>query len=189
MVVKNASYANRGNTESTGNVGVPCPADSSSDALRRAHRQEPSRRRSVCDGTALSKLPSSRDEFEKASGTREFVIVKFLVLGLGPPGFDKVPYNSKSRVYDVCSDRISCFISSQVQACRSTTPVNCWWNSPSSSCALYERVPSGSCVLRTQHRPRPKRCMSLNPLVSQCTVSLSSEEQGSRHHNVSHRMS
>jgi hypothetical protein len=51
----------------------------------------------VC-AMALSKLPSSRDEFDKARGTREFVIGKFLVLGLGPPGFGKVPYNSKRGV-------------------------------------------------------------------------------------------
>jgi hypothetical protein len=47
---------------------------------------------------SLSKLPGSRAEFESARGTREFIIAKFLVLALGPPGFGKVPYNSKRSV-------------------------------------------------------------------------------------------
>jgi hypothetical protein len=51
----------------------------------------------VC-AMALCKLPASRAEFETARGTREFVIAKFLVLALGPPGFGKVPYNSKRGV-------------------------------------------------------------------------------------------
>ena len=51
----------------------------------------------VC-AMCLSKLPSSRAEFETARGTREFIIGKFLVVALGPPGFGKVPYNSKRGV-------------------------------------------------------------------------------------------
>lgn len=47
---------------------------------------------------ALCKLPANRAEFENARGTREFIIAKFLVLALGPPGFGKVPYNSKRGV-------------------------------------------------------------------------------------------
>ena len=46
----------------------------------------------------LGKLPSNRAEFEVARGTRDFIIAKFLVLALGPPGFGKVPYNSKRSV-------------------------------------------------------------------------------------------
>jgi hypothetical protein len=48
----------------------------------------------VC-AMALSRIPASRAEFDAVRGTREFVIAKFLVLQLGPPGFGKVPYNSK----------------------------------------------------------------------------------------------
>jgi hypothetical protein len=44
---------------------------------------------------SLSKLPSSRAEFDVKRGTRDFLIAKFLVVGLSPPGFGKVPYNSK----------------------------------------------------------------------------------------------
>jgi len=44
---------------------------------------------------SLCKLPSSRAEFDAARGTREFIIFKCLVVALGPPGFGKVPYNSK----------------------------------------------------------------------------------------------
>jgi len=47
---------------------------------------------------ALANVPSSKAEFEAARGTREFVIAKFVVLALGPPGFGKVPYNSKRSV-------------------------------------------------------------------------------------------
>jgi hypothetical protein len=48
----------------------------------------------VC-AMSLCKLPSNRTEFDAMRGTREFIIGKFLVLALGPPGFGKVPYNSK----------------------------------------------------------------------------------------------
>ena len=48
----------------------------------------------VC-AMSLTKLPANRAEFEAMRGSREFIIAKFLVLGLGPPGFGKVPYNSK----------------------------------------------------------------------------------------------
>jgi hypothetical protein len=44
---------------------------------------------------ALTRIPANRADFDAARGTREFVIAKFLVLALGPPGFGKVPYNSK----------------------------------------------------------------------------------------------
>ena len=48
----------------------------------------------VC-AMSLCKLPSNRTEFDAMRGTREFIIGKFLVLAVGPPGFGKVPYNSK----------------------------------------------------------------------------------------------
>ncbi len=51
----------------------------------------------VC-ALSLCKIPGTRAEFESASGTRGFVIAKFLVVALGPPGFGKVPYNSKRSV-------------------------------------------------------------------------------------------
>jgi hypothetical protein len=51
----------------------------------------------VC-AMSLSKLPASKAEFDAVRGTREFVIAKFLLLALGPPGFGKVPYNSKRSV-------------------------------------------------------------------------------------------
>lgn len=47
---------------------------------------------------ALANVPSTKAEFDAARGSREFVIAKFLVLALGPPGFGKVPYNSKRSV-------------------------------------------------------------------------------------------
>jgi hypothetical protein len=47
---------------------------------------------------SLCKLPGTRSEFDSARGTRDFIIAKFLVLALGPPGFGKVPYTSKRSV-------------------------------------------------------------------------------------------
>ncbi len=46
---------------------------------------------------ALTRIPASRAEFDAARGTREFVIAKFLLVGLSQPGFGKVPYNSSKR--------------------------------------------------------------------------------------------
>ena len=51
----------------------------------------------VC-AMALANVPSTKAEFDAARGSREFVIAKFVVLALGPPGFGKVPYNSKRSV-------------------------------------------------------------------------------------------
>jgi hypothetical protein len=48
----------------------------------------------VC-AMALTRVPANRADFDAVRGSREFVIAKFLVLVLGPPGFGKVPYNSK----------------------------------------------------------------------------------------------
>jgi hypothetical protein len=51
----------------------------------------------VC-AMSLGKLPANKAEFDAARGSREFIIAKFLLLALGPPGFGKVPYNSKRSV-------------------------------------------------------------------------------------------
>ena len=47
---------------------------------------------------SLGNLPANKPEFDAARGSREFIIAKFLVLAVGPPGFGKVPYNSKRSV-------------------------------------------------------------------------------------------
>jgi hypothetical protein len=43
----------------------------------------------------LTRLPATKDDFNAARGSRDFVISKFVVLAVGPPGFGRVPYNSK----------------------------------------------------------------------------------------------
>lgn len=43
----------------------------------------------------LTRIPATKDDFNAARGTRDFVISKFVVLAVGPAGFGRVPYNSK----------------------------------------------------------------------------------------------
>jgi hypothetical protein len=46
---------------------------------------------------ALDDIPHNSAEFDAKRGTRDFIVCKFLVLSIGPPGFGKVPYKHKNK--------------------------------------------------------------------------------------------
>ena len=46
---------------------------------------------------AVTDIPSTQAEFDAKRGGRDFIICKFLVMGVGPPGFGKVPYKHKQK--------------------------------------------------------------------------------------------
>jgi hypothetical protein len=46
---------------------------------------------------ALDDIPQTAAEFDAKRGSRDFIIVKFLVVDVGPPGFGKVPYKHKNK--------------------------------------------------------------------------------------------
>ena len=46
---------------------------------------------------ALDDIPTTCAEFDARRGGRDFIVCKFLVLGVGPPGFGKVPYKHKHK--------------------------------------------------------------------------------------------
>jgi len=46
---------------------------------------------------ALDDVPHTSAEFDAKRGTRDFIVCKFLVLSIGPPGFGKVPYKHKNK--------------------------------------------------------------------------------------------
>jgi hypothetical protein len=50
---------------------------------------------------ALDDIPSTSAEFDAKRGARDFIVCKFLVLGIGPPGFGKVPYKHKHKAKKV----------------------------------------------------------------------------------------
>lgn len=50
---------------------------------------------------ALDDIPHTSAEFDSKRGTRDFIVCKFLVLSIGPPGFGKVPYKHKNKVKKV----------------------------------------------------------------------------------------
>lgn len=45
----------------------------------------------------LDDVPHTLSDFHVKRGTRDYIICKFLVVGVGTPGFAKVPYQSKKR--------------------------------------------------------------------------------------------
>jgi hypothetical protein len=53
---------------------------------------------------AVTDVPSTQAEFDAKRGARDFIICKFLVLGIGPPGFGKVPYKHKHKAKKGASD-------------------------------------------------------------------------------------
>ena len=46
---------------------------------------------------AVTDIPNTQAEFDAKRGGRDFIICKFLVVGVGPPGFGKVPYKHKQK--------------------------------------------------------------------------------------------
>ena len=46
---------------------------------------------------AVTDVPSTQAEFDAKRGSRDFIICKFLVMAVGPPGFGKVPYKHKHK--------------------------------------------------------------------------------------------
>ena len=48
---------------------------------------------------ALDDIPHTAAEFDAKRGSRDFIICKFLVVDVGPPGFGKVPYKHKNKVF------------------------------------------------------------------------------------------
>ena len=46
---------------------------------------------------AVTDIPNTQAEFDAKRGSRDFVICKFLVVAVGPPGFGKVPYKHKNK--------------------------------------------------------------------------------------------
>lgn len=46
---------------------------------------------------ALDDIPHNSAEFDAKRGGRDFIVCKFLVLSIGPPGFGKVPYKHKNK--------------------------------------------------------------------------------------------
>jgi hypothetical protein len=46
---------------------------------------------------AVTDIPNTQVEFDVKRGGRDFIICKFLVMGVGPPGFGKVPYKHKHK--------------------------------------------------------------------------------------------
>jgi hypothetical protein len=53
---------------------------------------------------AVTDVPSTQAEFDAKRGARDFIICKFLILGIGPPGFGKVPYKHKHKAKKGASD-------------------------------------------------------------------------------------
>jgi len=43
----------------------------------------------------LTRIPYNKEEFNAVRGNRDFVVSKFMIVSVGPPGFGRVPYNSK----------------------------------------------------------------------------------------------
>ena len=46
---------------------------------------------------AVTDIPNTQAEFDAKRGSRDFIICKFLVMAVGPPGFGKVPYKHKHK--------------------------------------------------------------------------------------------
>jgi hypothetical protein len=53
---------------------------------------------------AVTDIPNTQAEFDAKRGGRDFIICKFLVMGVGPPGFGKVPYKHKHKAKKGSSD-------------------------------------------------------------------------------------
>lgn len=53
---------------------------------------------------AVTDVPNTQAEFDAKRGARDFIICKFLILGIGPPGFGKVPYKHKHKAKKGASD-------------------------------------------------------------------------------------
>jgi hypothetical protein len=54
---------------------------------------------------ALDDIPSTAAEFDAKRGTRDFIVCKFLVLCVGPPGFGEVPYKHKNKAKKLACEK------------------------------------------------------------------------------------